>query len=63
MFKLFSDKSYELSIVYIATGSVIVLRQVMVALKYGYYTKKKWEKMKTTTVSFEYIINNMIIKA
>ena len=31
----------QLAIVYISTGSVIFLRQLMVSLKYGYYTKKQ----------------------
>jgi hypothetical protein len=51
----------EMSIVYLSTGSVIILSQVMVSLKYGYFTKKKWKIMKETWVNMEFIRENLII--
>ena len=51
----------QMSVIYLATGSVILLRQVILSLKYGYYSKKEWEKMKTTYVSEEFIRNTMLL--
>ena len=53
----------QMAVIYLATGSVIILRQVMVSLKYGYYTKKKWELMKSTKVSLDFIFENLILRA
>jgi hypothetical protein len=60
---MYSDQFEGLAVVYTATGSVILLRQIMVSIKYGYYTKKKWESLINTQVSFEYIISGMILRA
>jgi hypothetical protein len=53
----------QLSILYIGTGSVILLRQILVSLKYGYFTKKNWELMCNTKVSYEFILNHLILRA
>ena len=38
---IYPNRIPDLAIIYIATGSVIILRQILVSIKYGYYTKKK----------------------
>ena len=53
----------EMAVIYLGTGSVIFLRLFMVSLKYGFFTKKKWELMKTTQVSQEFIFQNLIVYA
>ena len=56
------DIRSQMAVIYIATGSVVVLRQIMVSLKYGFYSKKKWEMMKNTKVSLEFILQNLILQ-
>ena len=51
----------QLLVMYIATGSVIFLRQVLVSLKYGYYTKENWDLLNNSYVSDEFILNNLIL--
>lgn len=53
----------QLAVMYIGTGSVIFLRQVLVSLKYGFYTKKMWHLISTVKVEDEIIFNNLILRA
>ena len=51
----------QLSVMYIGTGSVIILRQILVSIKYGYYPKKTWELYCNSLVTQEVILSNLIL--
>ena len=51
----------QMAVVYIAVGSVIVLRQALVSVKYGFYTKQQWYLMTRTLVTEEFILNSLIL--
>ena len=62
MFAYFNQNdNNQMAIIYFSTGGIIIMRQLLVSIKYGFYTKKQWELMKTTRVTEEFILNSLIL--
>lgn len=55
------DIREQMAVIYIGTGSVVFLRQILVSLKYGFYSKSRWETMRSTWVSQDWVLENLIL--
>ena len=53
----------ELLCLYVASGCIILLRTILVSLKYGYFPQSNWNKLKNSSLTNDEINKSMLIKS